>query len=127
MNLIASLALLTVSLTSLQVNINALQSPYNAPEQPISQKIDEWLIKLEVCESGQKDLTILDTNNKYSYGYFMFQRATFDKYGELYNLPHDNIHSFDEQFSIAHKMIEDGGWSNWYNCVHNTVGLPPNE
>ena len=99
---ILTLALFNVSLLNLQLN----------PPPPV----DQQLIALEQCESGGKDITILDTNNRYSHGWFQFQTATFNKYGELYNLPHDNIHSRVEQYEIAKAIIFDGGWRNWYNC-----------
>ena len=78
--------------------------------------------KLEYCESQDRDITILDTNGKYSYAWFMFQRATFDNYGKLYDLPHDDIHSYSQQYAIAEKMLENGGWRNWLHCAEK-IGL----
>lgn len=46
----------------------------------------------------------------------MFQKATFNAYGKLYELPHDNIYSDDQQKAIATAMLNDGLWKKWLNC-----------
>ena len=123
MEIILALAFISASLLNVQQQLQALQASQTT-QVPISKQIDDWLIKLETCESRGKDITILDTNNRYSYGWFQFQRQTFNHYGDLYGLPHDNIHSFDQQFAIAHKMIENGLQNQWYNCT-KSIGNPP--
>ncbi len=50
----------------------------------------------------------------------MFQRATFDRYGEKYNLPHDDIYDDDQQAMIAMYMLNDNLWRNWYTCSKDT-------
>lgn len=83
-----------------------------------------YLDRLIDCESGGKrDLKVLDTNGKYSYGTLQFQLATFNKYGEKYNLPHDDIMSRGQQIAIATQMLQErAGWRNWYNCA-TKVGM----
>ncbi len=98
----------------------ALANAQQYMQQPDT--VDTYLTKLEQCESGGKDITILDTNKKYSYAYFQFQRQTFDHFGKVYNLSHSDIHSRDQQYAIARAMIENGLWKNWYNCG-KSVGL----
>lgn len=51
----------------------------------------------------------------------MFQRDTFNRYGEKYNVPHDNIYSDDQQEMIALHMLNDGLWKNWYTCSKDTA------
>lgn len=73
---------------------------------------------LSFCESGQKEqIKVLDTNGKYSYGLLMFQRGTFDFFGEKYGLQHDDIYSRKQQLEIAKRMIEDGLIYHWRNCA----------
>lgn len=80
--------------------------------------VEDILNSLSYCESRNRDnFRILDTNGKYSYSCFQFQEATFHRYGNLYNLPHENIYSCKEQREIARKMIEDKLYSHWKNCM----------
>lgn len=94
----------------------ALSQSISPATLSLSLNIDKSLNALEMCESGGRDVTVLDTNKKYSIGYFQFQQATFDKYGELYSTPHDNIHSRVQQYELTKEIILHGGWRNWYNC-----------
>ena|SRR6185437_7948932 len=81
-----------------------------------------YISALEQCESkGRTDIKILDTNGRYSYGILQFQMATFNKYGEKYNLPHDNIYSKEQQELIALYMLNDGLWRQWYTCAKPLV------
>ncbi len=48
---------------------------------------DLWITSLSQCESQQRsDITVLDTNNKFSYGLLQFQLATFMKFGKIYEV-----------------------------------------
>ena len=86
---------------------------------------EQWLSKLEDCESsGSTTIKILDSNNKFSYGRYMFQAETFYGQGVKYGLVptstnkvEPSIYDGELQKQIAHKMLLDGGEANWYNCV----------
>jgi len=69
------------------------------------------------CEStGYKDICILDTNNKYSCGFFMFQQKTLEYYcpdlrwGKEY--PADNVVCAARMFAKSINVIK----SNWVIC-----------
>lgn len=100
-----------------------VQTPTVYADVQATSTIDTWLDRLEGCESEHRDVTVMDTNGKYSYGWLQFQQSTFDTYGKIYFLPHSNIHSRDQQYAIAEKMIADGLWRHWYNCTIK-IGLP---
>lgn len=94
-------------------------NPANSEFEAIKSKsgIDEAIDKLAQCESQQTpDLRIIDTNGKYSTGWLMFQDATFEYFGEKYDLPHDDIWNPEQQIAIAQKMIENGYWYHWRIC-----------
>ncbi len=102
----------------------ALANAQQFAESPTVSPLDVWMTKLELCESGGQDVRVLDTNNKYSYGYFQFQMDTFNRFGLLYHLDHSDIHSRPQQYAIAKAMVSDGLWKHWYNCGKK-IGLPP--
>jgi hypothetical protein len=102
MDILLSIALFNVSLLNLQLN----------PPPPI----DFQLVQIEQCESGGKDVTVLDVDGYYSYGYFQFHKSTFNKFGEKYSMLHNDIHSRVQQYEIAKAMLYDGLYSQWYNC-----------
>ena len=57
----------------------------------------------------------------------MFQKSTFDMYGEKYNLPHDDIYNDNQQELIALYILNDGGWKNWYNCAKKIGPYPTSD
>lgn len=67
------------------------------------------------CESNGNSKAIGD--NGKAKGILQFHQGTFDKFGSLYNLPHDNIWDSDQQITIAKRMIEDGLIFHWRNCA----------
>ncbi len=75
-----------------------------------------WIEALHMCENKHDTPRILDSNNKYSYGFVMFQRSTFDAYGVKYGLSHDDISSDEQQEMIALYMLNEGKWRHWLNC-----------
>lgn len=79
--------------------------------------ISDIINRLAKCESGSReDIKILDVNNEFSYGYLMFQKKTFDKFGSEFNLPHTDIMSKSQQVEIAKEMIRSGLFYHWKNC-----------
>jgi hypothetical protein len=100
----------------------------------LAQTQDEWIDSLSHCESGHKEnITVLDTNNKYSYGLLQFQLATFMGFGKQYGilpLEFTNkeglllIHNPYVQKAIAREMLDDGLQRHWLNCV-NVIGNYP--
>ena len=96
-------------------------SPRNEPTIANTLKI------LSKCESkNNPNIVIIDTNNLKSYGKYMFQLQTFYNFGKKYKLiPHDASLGDAEnmildpllQEQIATKMLKDGLWYHWKNCL----------
>lgn len=76
-----------------------------------------WINNLFYCESGIRDVTILDTNNKYSYGWGQFQMATWLSFGAFASSTKDNIHDFYLQHKVARSMLDAGGQNHWKTCA----------
>ena len=105
------------------VKLNLSETPEQPKIENVEDQLDILIGKLATCESGQiPDMKVLDSNNKFSYGWLQFQKATFDGFGEQYGLPHDDILSPAQQIPIAKKMIENGLWFHWKICGEK-VGL----
>lgn len=94
---------------------------------------DVWIEALHQCESqGRDSITVLDSNNKYSYGGLQFQLGTFMSFGKKYNiLPKEFteaegkllIHNISVQRAIAKEMLDDKLSYHWANCVRK-IGRP---
>jgi hypothetical protein len=100
-------------------------------------RLDRYLDMLSVqCECPKcrrLPLTkILDTNNKYSYGPWMWQKSTFIEGVKKYNLlPYAEteeymnfIYDYDFGKHMARRMIEDGESWRWANCVAKLGPIP---
>jgi len=95
---------------------------------------DDWIEKLAKCESrGRSHITILDSNNKYSYGLLQFQLDTFISFGKKYEILPDEftrkeslllIHNPNVQKAIAKEMLDDGLSGHWRNCVRKIGQYP---
>lgn len=77
-------------------------------------KLNDLIERLILCESRGNEKAIGD--NGKAFGILQFHQGTFDKFGSLYNLCHDNIWNPNQQREIAKKMLENGGWKHWTNC-----------
>ncbi len=82
---------------------------------------DIWIAKLHECENYNNVEKILDSNNKYSYGYLMFQMDTWLSYGKKFGATRDNIGSSTLQKQVAKSMLDQGLWRHWTNCVNIKV------
>lgn len=92
-------------------------------------KIENILDDLSYCEStNNPTVVILDSNNEYSYGLFQFQWRTIKYYAVKYNMLSDDLEpaeyadwALDPVFArdLARKILQDGEWENWYNCLKN--------
>lgn len=88
--------------------------------------LDLWIEKLAYAESsGQENIRILDSNNRYSYGCLQFQELTFKSFSERYHLFGD-LMDCQLQKQIAKRMIQEDpeNWRHWYNSV-KLLGPPP--
>ena len=75
----------------------------------------DTMVALAKCESGFKDICIVDTNNKLSCGIFMFQKATFE--GFCPDLQWGDYHVADN-ILCAGRMIKKGLQAyHWVNCT----------
>lgn len=93
--------------------------------------VDVVIPKLIACESGGRDIKIIDTNGYYSYGVLMFQLATFKEYGIKYGMVSSTITNAqlrvlmkqpDTEIKLARQMLLNGLWRNWFNCG-KSIGL----
>ena len=84
-------------------------------QQPDPQLI--WIHQLEKCEdpTGNPDIKVLDTNDKYSYGVLQFQMSTWLQYQSA-GTTEQNITDPFLQEKIARIILDAGGWKNWYIC-----------
>jgi len=111
------------------INLETVREVRVEPQAELTPLQEEWLSKLEQCESsGSTTIKVLDVNNKYSYGRFQFQSQTFLGYGKEYGLIATSttkaeplIYDGELQKQIAHRILLDGGEKHWYNC-YNKIG-----
>lgn len=104
------------------------------PITSFAQSQTEWINQLSLCESGGKsDITVLDTNNKYSYGEFQFQLGTFMGYGKQYGILPQSltdeeglllIHNPYIQRALATMMLDNGLSYHWKNCSQSIGPYP---
>lgn len=95
---------------------------------------DDWINSLSQCESqGRPNITILDSNDKYSFGEYQFQFSTFSVYAKMYKiLPEDMsdgdilllIHNSYIQRALARDMLDDGLSYNWKICTKKIGPYP---
>lgn len=94
-------------------------------EPVITEAQEQYLARLEACESGGNyRVRIIDSNGLHSTGRFQFQDQTFLNFGKRYGLIPETtakaeplIYDGDLQKILAHKMLLDGGESHWFNCT----------
>ena len=79
-----------------------------------NKEIASQMIALADCESGFKDICIIDTNKKLSCGIFMFQEATMKGYCPAMEWGTGHV---ADSIECAAKMIKDGLLKvHWVNC-----------
>lgn len=89
---------------------------YVINEDPIEDFRVVWLDALNECENKNGVEKILDTNNKYSYGAYMFQMGTWLSFGKKFGATEKNIGDNALQRVVAKSMLDKGLWKHWYNC-----------
>jgi hypothetical protein len=96
------------------------EAAYSA--QYVSADQRAWLDALEKCEStGSTTVRVLDSNDRYSYGILQFQAATWLSYSAQFGTSMENIYDKDLQETVAFHVLDNGGWSNWYNCGRGII------
>jgi hypothetical protein len=95
--------------------------------------LDAWIEKLIWCESrGNPDAVNWYDGGTPSFGILQFKTDTFWRYNLKYqllpNLEKNEVPNIimdsDVQIRLAKRIISDGGYKNWFNCV-KSIGLPP--
>ncbi|MEK7608179.1 MAG: hypothetical protein AAB495_01225 [Patescibacteria group bacterium] len=124
----------------LPTTLNAITTAATYEEIPSiqiqeAQELDRWIERLILLESeGRTNITILDVNNKHSFGCLQFQKATFVSYGKRYGLLGSSddvmkkIYDCELQKKLAKRMIEEShrNWRHWYTSVQvKKLGPPP--
>lgn len=118
---------MAVLLPTAQAGAPAVSEPYVNPEQPKDATIQLKVEKLIECESGGKNVVILDTNGLHSYGILQFQKATFISYMKRYALApraeqkelENFLQDSEIQRELAYRMLEEDPKNvrHWYNCA----------
>lgn len=96
---------------------------------PVEEQKVAWMTELHKCENINNVPKILDTNGYYSYADFMYQMATWLKYGKRFGANKTNISSSTLQWKVTRYVLDTYGWENdWVTCGKLTVkklGLYP--
>ena len=80
-----------------------------------------WIRRLHECENMNNVVSIVDSNDKLSYGYLMFQESTWLSYGKRFGATMKNISDPILQTRVARSMLDDGEFYHWKTCVRKTV------
>jgi len=93
-----------------------------------SPKQEEWIKKLEICESSgnPKAINPKDRDGTPSYGSFQFKPSTFDMYSKRYGTL-GKLMDRKSQYEIVVRMMDDPAvrWQNEFpDCVRK-LGTPP--
>ena len=95
--------------------------------------LDDWIERLIWCESrGNPDAVNWYDGGTPSFGILQFKTDTFWRYNLKYqllpNLEKNEVPNIimdsDVQIRLAKRIISNGGYKNWFNCV-KSIGLPP--
>ncbi len=92
-------------------------------ELPKETPQDIWVTHLHECENPDNIPRILDSNNKYSYGYVEFQMDTWLSFGKKFGATPDNIGNEELQKVVAEDMLNHGLGKHWYTCNKRTMKL----
>lgn len=101
----------------------------SAFDQLVFNQLDLDLQLISSCESGFRDVTVLDVNSEYSYSHFQWQIASFEHYGKKYGiLPQELtrkealifVHNPWVTAAVARATIDDVGYYPWTNCARKT-------
>jgi len=93
----------------------------NPPVLSVPDAKDVWIAHLHICENDVNKEKILDSNDKYSYGYLMFQMDTWLSYGKPFGATMKNISDPVLQTRVARSMLDDGEFYHWKTCVRKTT------
>lgn len=93
--------------------------------------IDYWLEreawKMAGCETDQTpDLCITDSNGKRSCGMLQFQDGSFEWLGNKFNLPHDDIKSYEQAKAIYKEARRAGIAQDHWKICFKRLGLKIN-
>lgn len=80
-----------------------------------------WIEALHQCENPKDVEKVLDTNDKYSYGYVMFQMDTWLSFGKKHGATRNNIGDNDLQRIVVRDMLSKGLWKHWYTCGKKVI------
>lgn len=130
------LALLTVVLVGMTPGtayeqVQSVQSDHILVIEPKPDPLDSVIKHLSWCESRDNEYAVnWNDGGSPSYGRFQIKETTWhyflDKYGlfpdveraERMNLIYDGI----AQETATRRVLEDGAWEQWYNCLKGLYG-----
>ncbi|MDE1970692.1 MAG: transglycosylase family protein [Patescibacteria group bacterium] len=88
--------------------------------QTKDEKINSLIERLISCESGGKNIKVVDSNGYYSYGILQFQKGTWDEWSAQSGITGDPMVPGDA-IRMAHWAIANGLLGHW-SCAHK-LGL----
>lgn len=93
---------------------------------PPSEELSIYVTEFNVWALMDEIIFLESTGNRLAkgkhgeIGVFQFKKKTFDYFGELYKLPHNDIYSRAQQTQIARRMLLDkitSHWTTWERVV----------
>ncbi|MBI5421324.1 MAG: transglycosylase family protein [Parcubacteria group bacterium] len=90
----------------------SINIPVAMAKQAKVQRIDSVIEKLIQCESGGKNVKIIDSNGYYSYGILQFQKATWDGWSRESGIVGDPMVP-EDAIQMARWAIKNGFISHW--------------
>lgn len=113
----------SICLFSILVRPVKAQAPLLAPDQQLEATIN----RLIQCESGGKNVVVLDTNGKYSYGILQYQLATWNWFSSLSGINGEPMNQ-EDAVKMARWAIKNGfgpQWSCWNaQVIHQKLLIP---
>jgi hypothetical protein len=89
--------------------------------QDLINRQNVWIDHIAWCETQMRDVTILDSNRRYSYGWLQFQMGTWLSFGKSFGASRKNIHDFILQQQVARDMLDKGMENQWYHCSKKII------
>lgn len=128
---IMSSLMMVVSLVIPQIALESTLPGHIVRIEPRPDPLDSVIKHLSWCESRDNEYAVnWNDGGSPSYGRFQFKKATwhyyidrFDLFPEVeYQERMNLIYDGQAQEIVARRVLEEGGWENWYNCLNGLYG-----
>lgn len=123
-----AILVLTPSTVSYEVSGETIQGPTLEAVSRQTPEREEWLAKLEMCESSGRPEAVNpnDLDGTPSYGLLQFKPSTFELFQKKYEIEGELMDP-DAQRAIVRKMMDDPSvrWENQFPACVKRLGRPP--